>query len=421
MSHVRRWGRMLGLGAAAVVIVLLAATLALSAHGRYRLGDLSAAFAARVGSLDPASYNLAPVPVDDNAAVWLKSGADGLVFRDADKELLGRVGRGVRAADWDGGDRDALGDLLARNRAALDELHRAAALGRSNYGVDYGAGRHLTKDELWNLMLAARLLKAEGRLGLLDGDGDRFGRSARALARVAVSLQREPTLTALLIGVTSELALLDLLNEGVASGGVAAEAARPHLSAIGAVDLEAQLATTLAAETAIRVAALEDGAPGVTGYLFGPSCAAYLVELSLFLIENQDRPFARLERDAPEPGALLAELAPLRRNSVHAVARVRGTLSLRRLAEAALAARAWRARTGAWPSSPELLIDAPEGEPFWHQELVVEPLASGGARFTLDGAAPLWATVTTNTEGEIPFSWTLRSPDGGDRVGLPVR
>ena len=80
-----------------------------------------------------------PLSDEDNAAAWLQAGAAAIVWVEAEKTAVGEATLKPHDA-WPTGLSSQVRAALDRHRGALETLHRAAAIERSNYGIAYGQG-----------------------------------------------------------------------------------------------------------------------------------------------------------------------------------------------------------------------------------------------------------------------------------------
>lgn len=423
MKRFSKLVRALGLATAALLVILLAAALAVSAHGRYQLRSATALYEKQVGSLDPGAYNLGSVPVGENASTWITAGSIATELTPEEIKLLGRVSRHARGADWGEADTVAFTAMLERLEPALEILHRAAPLEQSNFHVNYRLDERIGRHEFLAIMRAARIMKSEARLALRNGDDDRFFLAAQTLSRIAVALEREPEFVALLIGITSEIALHDLIKEAITVRTIDQDLLTRFEELIPTFDLRAQLKTMIASTTARQMTDLHQWNDGPGGYLTGPATGAYLLETAMFATENLDRPFAEMLAEAPQPGMVtesileaftwarpmsgIRPIRPVRRNTVHSVARTQGTLALRNLTRLALRLASTRLETGAYPLSLDGLVESAEPDLFYHLEPTLTASADSSVILALAGGEEFWSTVTSNTAGEIPFRWSL--------------
>jgi hypothetical protein len=391
--------------------------IALSLHfyGRRQLARQRAAFQERLGSLRPADYNLPSLPDEENAAIPLLEGARLLVWTELTAELVPPLGRRRDARSYSEGERERLGLVLQANGAALGRLHAAAALKRSSYGIDYGAGADEGLQLTMPLIRAARLLKLEARHGLERGEFDRFLLACASLSSLAASLEREPHLVLLHVGVSCEEALIALLQEAVGGGWDDREALQRMQDLLPEEDLGERLQVTWAATGAVGDAWVRD-AFSWERFLYRFTMEelerAWLLADHLQLAEMSGLPLSEQTLDRlPEARFWVPGDATSRQRTfstpIHVMSKVRATGALRNLASVAIQIRMERLERGAYPEDAGEHLEALGEDPFAGQELLFEVMPDGSDMLRLVGAEAYWEKKDWAYEGEDPTAWHL--------------
>ncbi len=181
-------------------------------RGQQRLEASMERFETEIGTLDPLAHAPAELPDHDNAAYWLKQGADALsALSDADRVALnelwereGDPGPGVEA-------------MLERHQVALEYLRRAGELRASSWGLRYDAGPDAPLPDLLPHLMSKKVLAADARAGLAAGDRERVLADARSLVALRRALERESLIIFQLIAMSVELAHHELIQQTVES------------------------------------------------------------------------------------------------------------------------------------------------------------------------------------------------------------
>lgn len=218
LKHSQRGFRIAMLVLAAAVLLALGGLLALKASASHRVAAAWPVLEQRLGPLDPATYNLPPVPADQNAFTWLDRGAEALPVLSADDHAALDLMAGSDASEWASAGRATLERVIESNRRGVEILHRAAGLERSSQRVDYSRGFATEVPNYIPLLRAAKALAADARWALTEGDGERATRSATALSTLVRSLDREPTLLAKILGSLAEKKLLLVAQTAIDTG-----------------------------------------------------------------------------------------------------------------------------------------------------------------------------------------------------------
>jgi hypothetical protein len=204
----RRWALLL----AGLIVVALAVTWGARWYSTHRLERAMRRFEAEAGSLDLAAY--APPAIEDrrqNAALWLRAGADALYFDPRQSALLER--RIVALGEpWPADDTAAFGALLADHAAARQLLGRAALLERSSFEIRYQDGADADIPDFLTLLRAGRLLAVECDFRQQRGETDAALAALHLLERLTAAQRSESVLIALLAGSATERLYLDRLE-----------------------------------------------------------------------------------------------------------------------------------------------------------------------------------------------------------------
>jgi hypothetical protein len=403
---------------AAAVLLALGGLLALKAAASHRVAAAWPVLEERLGPLDPAAYNLPPVPAEENAFTWLDRGAAALpVPTLADTRVLDLLAN-RDASEWATAGRAALERVIESNRRGVEILHRAAGLERSSQRVDYSRGFATEVPNYIPLLRAAKALAADARWALVEGDGERATLSAAALAALARSLDREPTLLAKILGSLAEKKLLLVARTAVDTGADPAvlERLRPLL---GGSDTAAGFRTALAYDAAamhhtyLGEAKRERG-PDPLGLeaLSIERLYAEVVDGYVELAEAPPAPFTALaaaielsEDGHPEIGKLaVPDLLGL-------AAQLAATAAGRQLAATALDLRAAALTTGRYPET--LSADLAHPDPMAGARPSYRTLPDGSAELSLpeaQAAADRWLGNPSPRILQAPLTWRLPPP-----------
>jgi hypothetical protein len=340
-----------------------------------------------------------PLSDEDNAAAWLQAGAAAIVWVEAEKNAVGEATLKPHDA-WPTGLSSQVRATLDRHRGALETLHRAAAIERSNYGIAYGQGLAAEIPDLLALLDASRLLMVEARIALADGDAPRALAAIETLARLATSLQDEPTTITTLVGVACERMMLT----------VAAEATESEHPDIGSPqfleELEQRLPTTGGEETVVRLfdawtAVLEvelnrTPADSETDPATGHNIdRALLFEVRSALIELMDIPYgAAPDRFGNQATEIVLESDPHVvvedvQGFLKVIQRLQVVEAQRQLVLSGIAMRRIGFEDGMYPVERPDVAELTASDPFTGRQLVYESRGDGTLELGLDGAVAL--------------------------------
>jgi hypothetical protein len=353
--------RAVGLGLAVLVVLGLAASLALRLYGRERLARAQARFEALGFSLDLKSYELPPIPREQNAGAWLEAGAAGIVWgADDEKVMFSSVAEPVET--WDDKRTEKIRTIVAMNRGALETLRRADALPSASFEIPYREGDRARLPDIMALRRASTLVLTAGRLAVRDHDQESAVQSMAGLSRLADALTEEPTLVAQALGYAVDAHLVTLGGDmAIALTPWHVESARATVSAAVSVrDRLERLRRALAFESAAVWSWLEgDGLSGdpsadadasrarsifrLTGLLNLTRASALEASLGEAALLDAPLPALLMERPLPSSSPFLVHrwmAEPLIRSARRAILVARLTLARRQLVHAALVIRA---------------------------------------------------------------------------------
>lgn len=348
--------------------------------------------------LDAADLEKAPLPDEENAAAWLRAGAAAIVWTETEK---GTIGEATLAAydRWPTGLSSQARATLQRHSGALETLHRAAPIERSNYGIHYSQGIEAEMPaDLLGLLDASRLLMVEARIALADGDQRRTLTALETMARLGTSLQDEPTTITTLVGIACERMMLTVAAE-------VTESAHPRVASRDVLDeLEGTLAATEGHEIVSR---LFDGWTAVLEVELNRRAAASEVEnlpdidrdrlrrLRAQLLELLEVPYgtdpARFDR--PLEGVVVESYPQAVLEDVQGFAKVIERLQVlqaqRRLVRAGISMRRIGLSKGAYPVERPSVAELAGPDPFTGRLLGYRPRIDGSLELALDGAVAL--------------------------------
>ena len=469
-ARIRKWLLLAGIAMAVLLLLALAAGVLLPLCGRVRFaraaGELEALFGREL-VFDLARLETPPLPPYENAAEWL---LDGVASIDLSEEELERRNEAtdLPRSEWSVELEESVRALLDKNRLALETLHAAADIERSDYGIRYRDGSAARIPNLLAFLSAAKLLHLEGRVAFADGDVAGGLAAAKAVARIATSLDQEHFLIMPLIGLAIERMLLRLLGEVLETTGPWARgpALLSELAAlIPTADRAAKTRELLVIDCTRWSLEVRDGTefqeypPGVR-YLFGHWAAADVLFGCRQMVARISVPFGRdPERfmtsaetsrllgqrllevvvRIPSIGIPVAELMNLDEGVPRAlggaVPKFQRVASERQLVRAAFILRRHGVAGGSYPRQRPELAELTRPDPYTGRLVVYRRGDDGSLDLELDGAARLWAELREDRRlgprwredkrlrrsveayvREGAFSVTLPPPPGGGRA-----
>jgi hypothetical protein len=416
------WFRKTLLSAAAVVLIGLAALATIRLSGAVGLGEEDNAF--DFTDLRATDFEMPAIPDDENAAAWLKAGAAAIVWSEAEKETIGTASR-APSETWS---KDLLTDVretLDRHRGALETLHRAAALERSSYGIRYSQGVHAEVPDLLSLLDANRLLMAETRVALADGDEGRTLAAVASMSRLASSLANEHTLITALVSIACERMKLVVMGEVVGSDQPLVADAR-FLGKIDAVvsgfDGQEMIGRVFDAWTAVMELHLNNKASAPMGEYSEPQetigdvTRQQVDDAKSELLAMLRSPYGKNPEGLSQPGSSSLfqphrkEVAEDMKGFQKAIARMQSIEAQRQLVGAAIALRRVGISEGTYPAVRPDLRQLASPDPFTGRPIVYDPQPDGGVVIELDGAAALAEQIVTKAAAGTLVPITLPPP-----------
>jgi hypothetical protein len=430
-SPLVRWGVRLVAGA---LVVALAALLGVRVYGKSRLAAAEREFARGVGPRDAGTS--APVELSDeeNAAVFLRAGAEAMILPGNDRPQVGEMAM-MRPDGWSESQRADLRRILANNGPALELLHRAAGMTTSLFGaVTWDKKTHeITAPPLLKLITAQRLLLADARMALLEHDSARLLADAASMATMAAGLERESEMVELLMGMACEKMFLAAVGEAVADSSTHRETLTRLQGMVVDTDLKAAWRRGNLAQQAViskHVAAVlsdplaaREGKVGhyarFMDFAFGKILQAQQLEIRADLIAAVDQPLGLdpswSRRGLHQPRTIfdmfdVFESVMFGQTVKSSIGRVQSTLSLRELARVALAVRLQGLAAGSYPETLASLPRATRLDPFAGKPLTYERRPDGSARIWVPDFEALWKRISDVGPGAQLFSWELPAP-----------
>jgi hypothetical protein len=414
-----RWSvRVLGV----VLVVALAGLLALRIYGSRRLAAAERRFAAAVGPVEGNPCASDRVPDEQNAAIYLRAGIDATIFLDDDVPLVDDL-TVTPPLNWTESQRAGLRRIVARNAPALELLHRAVGLKRSNFGIADFAHKMEKPGPLPMLLKAMRvqrLLYDESLLALQERDFSRALSSAEVMSAMAAALEREPLLIAHLVGIACEKMFLELTADAVAMPTVNERSLAAVEDQLVDVNLDQAWKRTLACEFRLpsrrkiveRPSMPQAVLQRIRYALLADYLDALYVERMADLASAMRSPcgdgLARLAGASPRSSSTV--LSMFTGHLVNAIGRYQVVLSERRLARLAVALRRNAVQTGAYPTSLASFPEARERDPFTGGQLSYTLRPDGSAQLAVPDGVKLWDRMNPNIHNPGPFTWELPPP-----------
>jgi hypothetical protein len=430
-SRVLRWtARVL----AVALVVAIAALLVVRVYGRRRLAWAESEFAKKVGSRAPATS--APVSLSgaENAALVLGAGAEAVILPGNDRPRMGALAM-QPLGHWTPEDRAELDRIVANNRPALELLHRAAGMTRSDFGplAWDNDTRELRSPPLLKLITAQRLLLVDARMASLAHEPARLLADAGSMAVMAAGLERETPMVELQVGMACEKMFWTAVQDAVSNPSIDRESLTKLEAMLMNTDLRAAWRrSNLRQQSVIQqhVAAVMSEpvtarVPKVSLYgrfvefAFGDIFRAQQLEIRAALIAAVDQPLgldpAWSRRGQQEPRTIfdmfdVFESVMFGPAPNRYVGRVQSTLSLRNLGRIALALRLQGLETGAYPDTLASVPGAMQPDPFAGKPPTYERRADGSARISVPDFEALWKRISDAGPATQPSTWELPAP-----------
>jgi hypothetical protein len=257
----------LGLTAAALVVLLLSASLGAHLYSRWRFQRSATEFLATFPEVVPAldvdtlRQTFADLahegpPEELNAARWLIAGGDAIVCTQEENSHLTELVF-APSEDWTPDDRHFARELVERNKQALELMAKAVPLEGSRYELDYD---HILDTEIPNLlhlMRGAKLLQVNARLAFTEGDIEGGIRNLAVIARLVDSLRDDDVLIFTLVGFANERFLLGGIRDALGSDALrTAEGSAPLFDRLEALLPEDDVLATMHRLTGLDAASM---------------------------------------------------------------------------------------------------------------------------------------------------------------------
>lgn len=416
-SAVVRWTvRVVGV----VLVLALAALLVLRVYWSRRLVSAERDVRERLGPAVASAFAPPNIPDEENAAFFLRAGAEALILLGDDELLVGDLGV-TPPLRWTESQRSDLRRIVAGNAPALELLARAVGLRRSYFGMAETTRLTLSPRPmplLLRALWAQRLLYDDSLLALQEHDFPRLLARADVMSAMAAALEREPVLVAELVGVGCEKMLLGVVEGAAASPGLDATAISRLEHAVVRMDLHEAWERMMArvALDRLRPEASEGygGLSKVIASVIPGWYEAPAIEYCSKLINALDRPYGTDLNHAP----IMPAYAP---NLVRAAARNQVVLSQRRLATLGLALRRQALETGTYPTALTAFPEASKRDPFTGGRLVYTRAPDGSAQLTVPDGVKLWDEANPEVHNPGPFTWELPAPPNPARRKVAER
>jgi hypothetical protein len=413
----RSWFRWTVRCVALLLLALLAMALYYRSRGADELAEARKEFEAKVGPLEPMAYKPRPMPEEENGAVWLLAGAQALVTFQQERMTLGLLAD-TPSSQWTKEQVDCFTMIKVRNAPALVLLRRTSDMKR----CDLQALRGDDGRQNLALVTSARLLAADARDALQQGDADRFSSDARTLSDLALAMEQEPETLKLLLGSYAERVLLPVLQE--ASGSRALdEAAISKLAdlmpstnlmdawrrALGkeAADLETRMEADPEREGSSGRPSLRS--PLIT-WVTGDLDHAHYLRLWVETVSWAREPYALRSPSPPHPLGVLpwAGIGSIQASSFGSPAgRMQATLALRQMTTLGLEVRRAGLERGAYPADLSAFPGAKTADPFSGKPVAYKLHTDGSATLAIPDADSLYKKLTEGKRAAIGFTWTL--------------
>ena len=253
---------------AVALILLLAVGWVVRRVGESRLAAAKVEFEVEVGSLALADYVLARLDDSDNAASWLRAGAEAMEIPADGSEMISDV-MGQEIESLLPATVEAARALIESNGDAYELLAKSIDLAGSSFNFEYEEGFAAETPPLLELYQAGRMVGMDLRLALHAGDVDRVQRDLDILDQLSTALRRESFLVSALVHLGVERlylgAVRDVLKSGGANESILLELQR-NLAVRGSADA---VRRAIAGETAAVLQAADSGLvdKGTTGLL----------------------------------------------------------------------------------------------------------------------------------------------------------
>jgi hypothetical protein len=411
----KTWPRRLAIAAAVLIVLVLAALAVARWWGQRRLAQATAQFEQTSGPLDPSRFLLPEVPDEDNAATWLMAGAQAIVIPEV-ATTAWNEGLEVRIDEWTPEILSSAESLIESNEPGFELLTRALPLEESTFGIHYDEGVDAEIPPLIELWRAARLIRLDARLAMLEGDRDRVSRGIALLDRLSRSLLQESFLISALIALSTERLILDTTLDVVRWPETDRALILDLQTRVAALDPIALLRRALCSEaTLAATTSLGKRYSGDVGFLVRqqtrfvePFMAATLLEGYMEMSSLLAEPFATIReyyfsKDGLPAWNVYGILLP---NLLDAIGRAKAIETGQVLALEALRLRLVCLQTGTYPTSLGIEIV----EPFAGGPILIERAPEGGLDLAAPLALALWSELYEGGDQVKPPPLTWRLP-----------
>jgi hypothetical protein len=409
------------------LLAALAIVFALRWHGERVLRDARKDFVEKVGSLDLAAYRPKPIPEGENGAVWLLAGVRAVVVFPSERLALRSLAN-TSSSRWTPEQCQLAARLLERNAPALTLLHRSVGMkvcdleGANKDGGKYGL----------QLIQAARLLAADSRDALRQGDMDRFFASAETLGIFASAQERKVELIDLLLGCFAERELLPVIQEAASAPSLPASDMGRLGALLPTVDLAAAMRRTAGYEAAAMVERVANGTEadhlGLTGLLQPlANRISWITEDSetsralrgwVAWAESLGTPYAQ-RNAAPSPQESASDDPRVWDRSGKTAGRLQAMLALRQMTALGLKVRKAGLERGAYPADLSSFPGAMSPDPFTGKPVGYTHLPDGSASLSVPGGDALYDKLSGGKVPTIGATWTL-PPIRMAKLGSPI-
>ena len=386
--------------------------------GESRLLAAQERFEADTGSLSLADYGLPNLADEQNAAVWLKAGAELVEIPDGGLETMAEV-RDQEIGGWSVETLTAAAGLIESNQEAFEQLERCVDLEDSSFAFSYEDGFSAVMPPMMNLFRSARLVAMDLRLALAVEEPERVSRDLQILGQLSLALSRESFLVSALLHLGVERLYLGAISD-VMQAGVEDQDLWVHLQdELGRREGGEPLRRSIAGEAAavLSVTGLRGSEADSTDrweqfvfWLLEPYQLAALLDTYGEVVRSLDDPWiATLESRRVEPeGLVWGPHQLMKPNLLEAVEKVKASELSRLLAEQALALKLKSLETGGLPRSFNTEIM----DPYASGSVLYEWSAEEGAILSAPEAMELWMSEHAGEdERRMPiFVWHLSRP-----------
>jgi hypothetical protein len=422
---IRRWMRRAVLAVLILIALGLAADAASKAYGQRRLAVARALFEKEVGTLNLTLYRLPAVPDEKNGATWLTAGTGALIFFRGEDEVIARLAA-KPASDWSQEEISKIAGILERNADGLAILDRARSFPDTSFGIDTAHNDSARLPPLMGFLRGAKLLRCKAVVEFRRGALEDSTRTMESIGTIASSLEREPTLITLMVGLAIERLQLSALQDLAQSRAVSPALIARLQSAISPVDLPDRVRRELALGAGSMTEGLLSGRIGDLSVLpwrvrrMSDLAAAQFLDLQREESRSWEQPYPVVKAAARRGAEVPLLIRPLwfEANRRDARARVVFFLSQRRLAALALRLRLQAIRSEGYPGDLASTPGAMEPDPFTGSPLHYRLRGDGSAELSSPEAPAMLKEFVP--ESQLPgynaaCHWDLPAQPPSDR------